>query len=212
MLAGHIDTITSPGFVEGWAYDRSAPARPLTVSVLDPAGQEIAWGLAHRYREDLALAQIGTGWCAFQLRVAGPVSRLRKLALSLLDRASQTEIHRAGPALFAEDSERLLSNVGDVTRADPTVIGAVEQLRGCTGLFERFIQQRGEDMFVRTAYVYVLGRSADTAGLELYGGLLRNAKLTPYNLLGTLYNSNEFRSRPRLLGAPNTPAFPFAAA
>ena len=211
MLAGHIDTLTSPGFVEGWAYDRAAPARPVTVSVQDPAGHEIAWGLAHRYREDLAQAQIGTGWCAFQLRVSGPVGRLRKVALSLLDRASQTEIHRADPALFCEDSERLLSNVSDVTRSDPTMISAVEQLRGCADLFERFIQQSGCDMFVRIAYVYVLGRSADPSGLDLYGGLLRTARLSPYNLLVTLYNSDEFRSRPRLLGAPNSLAFPFAA-
>jgi hypothetical protein len=211
MLAGHIDGVTSSGFVEGWAFDSDAPAEPLAVAILDRDGEEVAWGLAHRYREDLMAAHCGIGWCAFQLRAAVSISRLRKSPVTLVDHASRTEIHRADPAPYAEDGEALLADIADVTRSDPTVVNSVEQLRGCDKLFDRFVRQRGVEAFVRSAYVYVLGRPADAAGRALYGRLLRNGPMTPYGMLRTLYDSDEFRSRPRLPSAPNTPAFPFHA-
>jgi hypothetical protein len=209
MLTGYIDAVTSSGFVEGWAYDSEAPTQPLTVSVQDREGAEVAWGLAHRYREDLVAAHCGIGWCAFQLRVAGSVSRLRKSSVVLLDHASRSEIHRVEPAPYAETGEALLADIADLAHSDPTVINHIEQLRGCEELFGQFIRRQGVDVFVRSAYVYVLGRPVDAAGRARYGRLLRTGGMTPYNLLRTLYDSDEFRSRSRLLHAPNTPAFPF---
>jgi hypothetical protein len=211
MLAGHIDSLTSTGFVEGWAFDSDAPAQPLMVAVLDRDGEEVAWGLAHRYREDLMAAHCGIGWCAFQLRVAVSVSRLRKSAIVLLEHGTRAEIHRVDPATYLETGEPLLNAIAELTRADPTVISSIDQLRGCETLFARFVRQRGVEAFVRTAYVYVLGRPADAAGRTQYGRLLRGGGLSPYNLLRTLYDSDEFRSRPRLLSAPNVAAFPFHA-
>jgi hypothetical protein len=68
---------------------------------------------------------------------------------------------------------------------------------------------RGVEAFVRAAYAYVLGRPADASGLASYGELLRKSTLTPLQLLTTLTDCDEFRSRPRLLAAPITTAFPF---
>jgi hypothetical protein len=38
---------------------------------------------------------------------------------------------------------------------------------------------------------------------------MRENSLTPFQLLAILSNSEEFRSKPRLLAAPNSAAFPF---
>ena len=209
MLAGRIDSVTSSGFVEGWAFDSAAPAQPLAVAVLDRDGAEVAAGLAHRYREDLVAAQCGIGWCAFQLRVAVSVSRLRQSAVTLVGHACRSEIHRADPAAYLENSEALLAELADLTRSDPTVIGAIEQLRGCEAMFGEFVRQRGLEAFLGTAYAYVLGRPANGSGRALYRRLLCDGLMTPYTLLRALHDSDEFRSRPRLLSAPNTAAFPF---
>jgi len=34
MLVGHLDPVTSSGYVEGWAYDANVPLRALVVAVL----------------------------------------------------------------------------------------------------------------------------------------------------------------------------------
>lgn len=209
MLAGHIDSVTSSGYIEGWAFDRAAPARPLLVAVRDDGGEEVAWGLAHRYREDLVTAQCGIGWCAFQLRAAVSVARLRRCAVVLACRATGQQIHRADPAAYLENSEPLLNGIAALTESDPTLLSAVEQLRGCEAMFAAFVKEHGVDAFVRAAYLYVLARPYDASGRALYGRLLHNGLMTPYNLLRALYDSDEFRSRPRLLSAPNTAAFPF---
>lgn len=213
MLHGHIDAVTSSGYVEGWAWDSNRPTRPLTVTVtvMASGGQDIAWGSAHRYRSDLAAARCGIGWCAFRLRLAVTVRDIRNTRLSLLECRSRDLLHCVDPVPFSEDGDVTLTSMTDVTNSDPTVLASIGQLHGCEDVFATFIKRHGVDGFVRTAYVYVLGRAADVSGRTQYGRLLRQGAMTPFSLLLTLSESDEFRSRPRLLSSPNRASFPFHA-
>lgn len=208
MILGRVDVLTSSGNFEGWCYNSERPLDPVTVAVVDAEGVEIAFGLAHRYREDLVKAHCGIGWCAFQLRADNPVSKLRKLAIRLIERNS-------GLVLFASEGLRYMETDTQATSfehqisLDPTLVQSVEQLEGCGEVFDAYIRAKGVDAFVRTSYVYVLGRPADLNGAAFYGKLIRHRTLSPYALLRSLSESDEFSSRSRLLGAPNTTEFPF---
>jgi hypothetical protein len=211
MPRGWLDELTSAGQVVGWAVDIAAMDQPLEVSILDADGQEIGWGLAHGYREDLAEAGIGTGWCAFRIRVSAPASDLRGRRLTLAARQSGDTLHVADPPTYVEDDDTGILAVDALVGTDPTIIRDIAQLRGCEPLFSAFVKARGVNAFVRATYVYVLGRPVDESGLALYGGLIRKASLSTFELLRILADSEEFRARPRTLAAPNTPAFPFHA-
>jgi hypothetical protein len=209
VLRGYVDGIASSGNIEGWAFDSEAPLDPLTIALLDDKGRELAWGLAHQYRDDLAAAGRAAGWCAFRVRSALPVSRLRKLALTLVDRGSGARILRRYPVPYAEDRETALSSIPEIVASDPTMTPSIYNLKGCDEVLGRFLTQSGVDTFIRAAYVYVLGRPVDASGLASYGRAIRKNMLTPFQLLATLSDSDEFRSRPRLLAAPNSAGFPF---
>ncbi len=209
MLRGHLDAVSSAGYVEGWAYDTEAPCRPLTVTIVDDGNREIAWGVAHAHREDLVDAGCGTGWCAFRLRlVEWPVSRPWR-ALVLADRATQVAIFRRELLPYVARPEKFIETIPELIAADPTLITSLQQLSGCEGLFGRFIKTHGIDAFVRAAYLYLLGRPADLSGLRSYGKHLRAKNVTPHGLLLAIANSDEYRARPRQHCAPNVAAFPF---
>lgn len=208
-MLGFIDLLVSAGYFEGWAYDNEAPFEPAHVAILDREGTEVACGLAHLFREDLVAAKFGTGWCAFRLRTTYSVSSLRKTSFNLIDKKSGGIIHSVDKISYGESSDRLLNNVADVVKIDPTCIESIDQLKGCQPNFDDFIKLRGVDAFVRTAYVYVLGRPADVEGLSLYRRLIRQGLVSPFAMIETLANSTEFRSRPRSLVAPNMVGFPF---
>lgn len=208
MLHGHLDSITSVGYVEGWAYDSENLIRALEVSV-QAAGMEVAWGLAHRFRQDLMTAPCGIGWCAFRLRLGVSSDDLRGRPLRLLERPSGQEIHASNAIAFSEDVEVPLTSVEELTMADPTVISGMWQLRCCDALLMQFIRQHGVDAFLSAAYAYVLGRPADENGLVLYSRHIRHATLGPVGILEALAGSDEFAGRARNLPAPNMPGFPF---
>jgi hypothetical protein len=203
-----MDAITSTGFIEGWAFDDNDPMRHLIVSVC-ALGEEVARGLANRYRWDLVDAGCGIGWCAFRLRVIGPECVLHEHALSLCEVSSQIEICRTATLPLISDTEAELSTMEDVLNADPTLLHDVKHLRGCSQAFSSFLDAEGTDGFVRTAYVYMLARPADAEGLALYARLLKNSAITPYGLLEILHDTEEFRSASRLLQAPSEPGFAF---
>jgi hypothetical protein len=209
MLRGCLDGLSSVGTIEGWAYETDAPADPLVVAVTDDDGHELACGLAHHYRHDLVEAECGVGWCHFQLRTTGSVSRLRKMPLRLMARAAGDVILRVERIPYTEAVETTLTSIEQVIAFDPSVCISVDQLAGCDEMFDEFIKARGVDAFVRTAYVYVLGRIIDAEGLALYGRLIRQRLLTAFGLLRTLAESGEFQSSPRSLVAPTMDGFPF---
>ena len=209
MLRGSLDAITTSNYVEGWAYDVETPTRPLLVAV-QTGGQEIARGLAHRYRWDLIEAGCGTGWCAFRLALDPAVKWGRKKDMTLWDAAGKRLILQTVRPRTIDDSDPVLSALAAVAAADPTVVTAIEQLRGCAPLFARFVRDQGAEAFVRTTYLYILGRPADPTGLSHYTASLRDGRISAFAMMETLYQSDEFRAAPRHLAAPPEPGFVFA--
>ncbi len=209
MLRGHIDALTSSGYIEGWAFDDEAPLQPLVVCVM-AGSAEVALGIASRYRWDLAEdGGFGTGWCAFRLRVSGPAEALRDQPLALLEASAQIEIQPPVAATLAEDSDMNLSELDAIVLADPTLVHRIEQLSGCGRVFADFIAAAGLEAFVRAGYVYVLGRPADHAGMSAYVTRLGNQSIAPWDFIKELYDSAEFNAAPRLLAAPSEPGFAF---
>ena len=211
MLRGHLDSITSLGYVEGWAFDPEKPSSPLEVAVLWD-GVEVAWGLAHRYRQDLMLAGIGLGWCALRLRLDVPIEQAQKGIVRLVERSSGADIYVTQDLPVIPDGATPVDSIEALKAADPTVIGALSQLRQCDPLLTDFIRVKGVDAFLNTAYAYVLGRPADEAGRANYSRAIRVAALTPAGVLEALGDSDEYRNAARPLAAPNSPAFPFTYA
>jgi hypothetical protein len=206
-LRGYIDGVTPIGVIEGWALDEQMSWRPLHVKIRCK-GEWIASGLAHHHREDLLALQIGTGWCGFRLRSDRSADEIRHATLYLVGISGVIIVKSENIALLP-DIHQDLSSVEDVIAADPTVVRSVEHLRGCEPLFTQYIRSRGIDAFVRVAYVYMLGRPADEAGLRLYGNRLRRGTHHPFDLLQILAASEEFLARRPELVAPTQSSFPF---
>ena len=207
---GHLDSLTSTGYFEGWALDPAHPLKPMPVAIVK--GSEIvASGLAHRFRWDLMDASCGTGWCAFRLLARCSVEELSSASLRLVEFETGKELHASRSIAIVPDNTPAADTVERICAYDPTVIEGVWQLRACEKLFMAFIRKHGVDQFVRMAYVYVLGRPADDGGLAQYGRSIRQATLSPVGVLEALADSDEYRSQPRQLIAPNALGFPLAA-
>jgi hypothetical protein len=87
-LEAHIDGLSPAGVLEGWAWNRAAPDRSVTLDVLiDDAivGQTVA----DLFREDLRLAGKGSGYCAFSVSLPLTIiSMRREIPVSLRDCAT----------------------------------------------------------------------------------------------------------------------------
>jgi len=208
-LQGHFDAITSSGFAEGWAVDSDVPLQSLMVSIVSD-GEQVGSAIANCYREGLADAGFGAGWCAFRARLSlhPKVAQQRKLAL--VESVSGAVIHAPRALHYYEDSDPVITSVPELVATDPTLLGSLDRLAGCRPFFDLYIKRQGVEGFVRAAYVFMLGRPADAEGIMTYARLIRHSMLEPLDVLLALSESDEFRSRPRMLGAPNTAAFPFS--
>lgn len=193
--------------IEGWAYDEQAPWSPLEVRIRCN-GEWIASGLAHQHREDVVEAGIGTGWCGFRLWSGRSADVLRNAALYLVG-MSGSVIAKSDDTALLPDLDKDLTSIEDVVAADPTIARSVEHLRGCEPLFTHYIRSYGIDAFVRVAYVFMLGRPVDEAGLRIYGNRLRRGTHHAFELLQILAASEEFLSKYRELIAPSQSSFPF---
>lgn len=212
MIRGRLETLYSQGYIEGWAYDADDLARPLPVEIRGPDGVAVARGLALGYRDSLARAKLAGGWCSFRLRTERPAEELRKVGLGLYESVSGERLYFADAVAYADGWAPEFEKGADGMLLDPFVIDRVSQLRDLSELFDAFIRARGVEAFVRTAYVYLLGRAADVEGVALHGHMIEEKTLSPYGLLELLSETQEFRARPRLLAAPKAPAFPFVGA
>jgi len=209
MITGRLERLTAGGYAEGWAFESLSPERPLTVDIRVGAGDIVAEGLANLYRDDLANARLGLGWCAFRLRLAPPSPDHRDdQPLALHDKGSGRRIDFALdiPVVSGDGFEDLGQ---DVVGFNPFVIEDISQLRACEELFARFIRTKGASGFVRAASMYVLGRHAGRESLALDAEMLRKGKVTAIQLLEMLTETAEYRVRPTKLAAPNAPGFPF---
>lgn len=208
MLRGHIDGVTSSGYVEGWACDSRNPVSARVISIFDAKGTEHASGFAHRFRMDLAEQKMGTGWHGFRLRIQS-TAKLRRSKLILVDREARKELHLVERPHLLDDGFSSIDSVETLLRTDPTMISSIDELKGCDAVFNSVISRRGVEAFVKLAYVYILGRAADPVGIALYSKKLRRGEISCFHLIQILSDSDEFRSRPRLLTSPTASGFPF---
>lgn len=208
MLRGNLDAVTSSDHVLGWAYDTDEPLQPLHVCIVTDEGMEVAHGLAHEFREDLARAGCAGGWCSFRLRsiVSGS---LPWQDLSVIDARSRNRITRRSRLPYVTSEETHHQSIDELLACDPTVIRSLDQLGGLNEVFVSFCDKFGVEAYVRAAYIYLLGRPADAAGLKGYRRHLQAGNGTPYELLRAIADSAEYRSRPRRLCAPTAAGFPF---
>ena len=209
MRRGHIDSVVSNGLVEGWALNEGGSNDPLHVKILDGGGAEIASGLANLYRKDLARAGLAFGWCFFKLKSSRPADRLRHDRLTLAAADDGATLFGPAKVEFEPRADHAVLDIAGLLYSDPTVLRSLDEIEGCDTLFSDYITGNGVDAFVRTAYAYVLGREIDEEGFAVYSRLVEQKQLAPYAMLRTLADSPEFRSKNRVLAAPNAPNFPF---
>jgi hypothetical protein len=212
MLRGYIDSVCSSGHVLGWAYDARVPLTPIPVSIIGADDREIAWGSANGYRDDLAAAGHSAGWCAFRLKIDAAQSPRRCQVLTLADRRTYARISRRSAVPYVREREMRIRSLDQLADTDPSVIRSLDQLKGCDPVFAQFLAARGAEEFVRTAYVYLLGRTADKPGLKAYRNFLQSTGISPFALLKAIADSEEYRSRPRRHASPTMPGFPFRLA
>jgi hypothetical protein len=147
-----------------------------------------------------------------RLKIDAGQSPRRCRELTLADRRTFARISRRAAVPYVRDAGTRIRSIAQLADTDPSVIRSLEELEGCAELFGRFIAARGAEAFVRTAYVYLLGRTADKPGLNAYARLLRSTGISAFALLKTIADSEEYRSRPRRHTAPTMPGFPFRLA
>lgn len=205
---GHLDVVLASGFIDGWACDDTQPLRPLTVAVLRD-GMEIARAVANIYRPDLAEAGCATGWCAFRARLSIPAGEAQGIPLMLVDAASGQTLHETLGLPQLDLPVSPMATVAQIIGQDPTQLENLSQLKGCAGVLDVFVRRYGVKDFVAAAFLYVLQRPVDHAGLEEYAHLIRQGLLTPLNMLYDLASSAEYRAKPKSLVAPCHPSFPF---
>jgi hypothetical protein len=135
------------------------------------------------------------------------VARVLPLALT----AQETgEVLQSPRSLgFLEDNDASISSVAALIEQDPTSLGPIERLGGCTETVACFVKQYGAEAFVQAAYVYILGHPGDKDGAAAYTNLIRQSLIEPLELLKILSNSELYRARRHMLSAPGTSAFPF---
>lgn len=208
MLKGYLDVITSSGHIEGWAYNSEDALGALGVRIIADDHRELGAGSAHGYRADLAAAGHAAGWCAFRIRLVESTG-IHTFGLAARDAQGREVVLHRGAVPYSVHEETPIRSVAELIKGDPTLIASLEQLSGCNPLFEQFIKARGQAAFVKAIYVYLLGRPADTPGLDVYQAHLRSRRVTPFELLMTIADSDEYRSRPRHHWAPTAAAFPF---
>ncbi len=101
--------------------------RPLRVAVVAADGTPSAEGLANLYREDLAKAKCGVGWCAFRLITDASPSRLRNGPLFLIEQRSGQLIHQTLRIDYVEADPADADAFDDLGAIDPYVLRSVEQ-------------------------------------------------------------------------------------
>jgi hypothetical protein len=208
MPRGHIDWVDRCGLIVGWAYDETRPFDAILVSVVDAENFEIAAGLAHHYRQDLAKEGFARGWCHFRLRTHKPIDAIRGQPLRLIDKTTNEVLNGPRVVTYLETPEPFFDNVEQLIAGDPTVLQSSDQIEACEADLQAFAASRGVEAFVRTVHVYVLGR-VDHKGLALHKQLVSEGRLSPSAMIRLLADSAEFRTSGRRLAAPNSSDFPF---
>lgn len=207
-LRGGLEGVCHGGYVEGWAFDMRRPLHTLAVVVIDHRRREVARGLAGLYRKDLAYEGLGAGWCGLRLRLRDAPARLawKRMTLALAKSRQRICSIESIPYLFTDTVRE--EGIAGLMGEDPTLIHSVDQLRGCEEVFTAYVRAHGVEAFVRGVYRYLLSRPVDALGLTSAMKHLRTGSLSPFGLVQTIADSEEYRSRPRQHCAPTMAAFP----
>ena len=103
-LTGYVDAV-SEGHVRGWAYDRTRPRQRLALDIY-VAGHRVGITRAGLFRQDLANAGIGDGYCGFDFELpdksVGPETVSVKVGQNdfwLVNHAAATIVERSGEVL-----------------------------------------------------------------------------------------------------------------
>jgi hypothetical protein len=192
----------------GWARPRD-PGPPCEVTILRD-GQPIATAVADIYRPELMQLGIGHGHYGFRIlrSVQCPAGKAR---FSLVERRSgagfdgavdialQVARYKRDKVLTVED---LLTPRTTWTEAE--VVAHLEGLEP-----EQTWKRMGSRRFVEAAFLFVLGRPADDGGRARYTTALETAELTPYDILKTLFGSQERATSGPPLMSPLDAKYPF---
>lgn len=192
----------------GWARPlQPGPACEITIL---REGQPIATAVADIYRQDIMQQGIGHGHFGFRI-LRSAQCQAGKARFSLVERRSGTGFdgatditlqvarYRRDKVLTVED---LLTPRTTWTEAE--VVADLQCLEP-----EATWRRMGSRRFVEAAFLFVLGRPADDGGRTRYVTALETAELTAYDILRTLFGSQErARSGPPLI-SPLDAKYPF---
>jgi autotransporter passenger strand-loop-strand repeat protein len=143
-LHGSLDQSNRNG-LRGWAFDPHAPDRRVALHILDN-GVPIARVLANRYRADLAQADIGDGYCSFDLLFPGGLSPLVRHVIEL--RSEHNGLNLPGSPVVMEKAD---SFDAAVQQAIAGAVAALDNqadqdsvLSFLMGQAQRILQQRAD--------------------------------------------------------------------
>ncbi|WP_093565602.1 DUF4214 domain-containing protein [Methylobacterium sp. 174MFSha1.1] len=208
MLCGKLTVVHGGVRLLGWACDTNKPSHPLTIAVTSE-GKMVARAVANQHSNEILQFGAPHAWCSFNALLAIEIKEGFEPYLTLRDYQTSRVLDGMKPILKADLPPSEIANIDDLVHSDPTTLRDIAELSTCGAIFEEFVRSEGEESFVAAAYVYILGRPADAGGLKSYSSRLREKKVTSYDLLRALANSNEFKSKPRLLSSPASSGFPF---
>ena len=133
-LEGNFDGLDG-NTISGWAFDPAHPEIPVVLEVLDGDGL-IARLTANRFRADLEAAGVGDGRHGFELKLARPLSPLRRHELRVRRAIDRREL--AGSPLVSEPLDRR-SLVKDTGRAIDLAMTGASQDGALDGLLDTLL-------------------------------------------------------------------------
>jgi hypothetical protein len=207
-FSGFIDTISSTGYVEGWAISNKNNFDAVPVCVLWE-DKPIGIGIANLFRSDLLTAGVGHGWHAFRIRVDHTFETQTTLRLLLVELRTTSLIAMAELPCPATLS-RKLPNVDSVLEESDLKVTDISSLALTKTAIDAFVARYGVEEFVACGYCYILGRPADPGGHRSYTELISSGEMEPLVFLSILFNSTERRESKWPVLAPSDSGFIFA--
>lgn len=203
-LAGAIDFIDADGFVSGWAVCKDEAPAGLEL-VID--GERACTMLADRYYPDLSRER--AAFVGFRTRMPdrhlGAASRSPTVSLRHL---------RTERVVFTSPLGALRTARRTVTRGrlpvDVAAQGGFDTVFDAIAV-DHYFDAYGVEVFIETAYRYLLERSSDAPGMRMFLARFEAGQFEPREVLREMYYSEERRLKGAFLGPfADDPGYPFA--
>lgn len=210
LTAGHgeLDYSSAEDSFVGWAR-ATLPGPPSEVTILRN-GQPIATAVADLYRLDLIALGVGHGHFGFRV-LRGRDCPAGKARFTLTERRSGLVFDGAvdvalRPGRYRNDRVLKVEDLLTPRRTwtEPEVVANLDCLEP-----EAQWRRLGSRGFVEAAFLFVLGRPADDGGRARYVTALDTRELTPYDILKTLFGSQERARSGPILVSPLDAKYPF---